>query len=296
MPHSEGVWSGFSCWHLLVRLWDTPAIDQTTYAKSLASNVRDFLQRVAMAQSDVSWPQVDIDEFCDGCMRLGGPAKSFDMNCMWYEQRQTSLSQKESEIPKRGRSERGWTQKGAKDKHQRFPEWSWRSVRRNWWRTSGEVWKEIFELLLLEKIVRSIFHQNSTANFTVKLHYEVLGCGGPYKERKWSSAKSAKGWRKCKHAKEHDRAQKGEKQRVRAKRSDVKQPVLPLSHTSTTSSGRDACPIGPLTCEGQKVPQSSKPRKFQSNENKCDFGGRPKSSERATKSHYLPVFVTLVTF
>ena len=31
------------------------------------------------------------------------------------------------------------------------------------------------------KIVRSIFHQNSTANFTFKLHYEVLGCGGPYK-------------------------------------------------------------------------------------------------------------------
>ena len=29
------------------------------------------------------------------------------------------------------------------------------------------------------KIVRSIFHQNSTANFTIKLHYEVLGCGGP---------------------------------------------------------------------------------------------------------------------
>ena len=40
-------------------------------------------------------------------------------------------------------------------KHQRFPEWSWRSFRRNWWRTSGEVWKEIFELFLLGKIVRS---------------------------------------------------------------------------------------------------------------------------------------------
>ena len=65
-------------------------------------------------------------------------------------------------------------------KHQRFPEWSWRSFRRNWWRTSGEVSKEIFELLLLGKIVRSIFHQNSTANFTNKLHYEVLGCAGPY--------------------------------------------------------------------------------------------------------------------
>ena len=68
-------------------------------------------------------------------------------------------------------------------KHQRFREWSWRSFRRNWWRTSGEVWKEIFELLknsFAGKIVSSIFHQNSTANFTIKLHYEVLGCGGPY--------------------------------------------------------------------------------------------------------------------
>ena len=53
-------------------------------------------------------------------------------------------------------------------------------MRRTWWRTSGEIWKEIFELLLLGKIVRNIFHQNSTANFTIKLHYEVLGCGGPY--------------------------------------------------------------------------------------------------------------------
>ena len=39
----------------------------------------------------------------------------------------------------------------GKSRHQRFPEWSWRSFRRNWWRTSGEVWKEIFELLFLGK-------------------------------------------------------------------------------------------------------------------------------------------------
>ena len=29
------------------------------------------------------------------------------------------------------------------------------------------------------KTIRSIFHQNSTANFTFKLHYAVRGCGGP---------------------------------------------------------------------------------------------------------------------
>ena len=28
------------------------------------------------------------------------------------------------------------------------------------------------------EIVRSTFHQNSTANFTIELHYEALGCGG----------------------------------------------------------------------------------------------------------------------
>ena len=32
---------------------------------------------------------------------------------------------------------------------------------------------------MLGKIVRNTFHQNSTANFTIKLHYEVLGCGVP---------------------------------------------------------------------------------------------------------------------
>ena len=36
-----------------------------------------------------------------------------------------------------------------------------------------------FRACFAGKIVRSIFHQNSTANFTVKLHYDVLGCGGP---------------------------------------------------------------------------------------------------------------------
>merc|ERR1719168_218379 len=30
---------------------------------------------------------IDIDEFCDGCMRLKGEAKSFDVNCMIYESR-----------------------------------------------------------------------------------------------------------------------------------------------------------------------------------------------------------------
>merc|ERR1711972_51343 len=28
---------------------------------------------------------VDIQEFCDGCLRLKGEAKSFDVNCLMYE-------------------------------------------------------------------------------------------------------------------------------------------------------------------------------------------------------------------
>ena len=62
----------------------------------------------------------------------------------------------------------------AKDspKHQQFPERSWRSFRRNWWRTSGEVWKEIFELLLLGKSSEAFSTktppQISPSNFTTR--------------------------------------------------------------------------------------------------------------------------------
>ena len=60
-----------------------------------------------------------------------------------------------------------------KFQHQWFPEWSWRSFRRNWWRTSGEVSrKEIFEPLLLGKIVRNISTrtppQISPSDFTTR--------------------------------------------------------------------------------------------------------------------------------
>ena len=57
-------------------------------------------------------------------------------------------------------------------RHQRFPEWSWRSFRRNWWRTSGEVWQEIFELLLLGKSSEAFSTktppQISPSNFTTR--------------------------------------------------------------------------------------------------------------------------------
>jgi len=62
--------------------------------------LRDYLEALDLSASD-TWTlfhlmdtdgsgRVDIDEFCDGCLRLGGPAKSFDVNCMWYEQRRTN--------------------------------------------------------------------------------------------------------------------------------------------------------------------------------------------------------------
>ena len=57
-------------------------------------------------------------------------------------------------------------------KHQRFPEWSWRSFRRNWWRTSGKFSKEIFELLLLGKSSEAFSTQTppqiSPSNFTTR--------------------------------------------------------------------------------------------------------------------------------
>ena len=62
--------------------------------------------------------------------------------------------------------------RSAISKHQRFPEWSWRSFRRNWRRTSGEVWKEIFELLLLGKSSETFSTKTpppiSPSNFTTR--------------------------------------------------------------------------------------------------------------------------------
>eukprot|EP00928_Gymnodinium_smaydae_P005223 TRINITY_DN11794_c0_g2_i1.p1 TRINITY_DN11794_c0_g2~~TRINITY_DN11794_c0_g2_i1.p1 ORF type:complete len:118 (+),score=20.56 TRINITY_DN11794_c0_g2_i1:191-544(+) len=35
---------------------------------------------------------IDIEEFCDGCIRLKGEAKSFDVNCLMYENQRVILS------------------------------------------------------------------------------------------------------------------------------------------------------------------------------------------------------------
>jgi len=66
---------------------DTLALQEYFEALDLTANDTESLFK--LLDMDDSG-EVDIDEFCDGCMRLGGPAKSFDINCMWYEQRRTN--------------------------------------------------------------------------------------------------------------------------------------------------------------------------------------------------------------
>lgn len=39
--------------------------------------------------------RVDIDEFCEGCLRLRGEAKSFDIHCLMYENQRTLTKWKE---------------------------------------------------------------------------------------------------------------------------------------------------------------------------------------------------------
>jgi len=39
--------------------------------------------------------EVDIDEFCEGCLRLKGEAKSFDIHCLLYESQRTLLKWKD---------------------------------------------------------------------------------------------------------------------------------------------------------------------------------------------------------
>jgi len=58
------------------------------YFEALELNASDTVSLFLLLDRDGSG-EVDIDEFCDGCMRLGGNAKSFDINCMWYEMKRS---------------------------------------------------------------------------------------------------------------------------------------------------------------------------------------------------------------
>jgi len=74
--------------------------EMQAYMSDESLHLQDYFEALDLSASDTETlfklldvdgsGEVDVDEFCDGCMRLGGPAKSFDMNCMWYEQRRTN--------------------------------------------------------------------------------------------------------------------------------------------------------------------------------------------------------------
>mmetsp|Transcript_60847 Transcript_60847/g.145015 ORF Transcript_60847/g.145015 Transcript_60847/m.145015 type:complete len:794 (+) Transcript_60847:201-2582(+) len=66
---------------------ETLALQEYFEALGISANDTETLFKLLDRDSS---GEVDIDEFCDGCMRLGGTAKSFDINCMWHEQRRTN--------------------------------------------------------------------------------------------------------------------------------------------------------------------------------------------------------------
>merc|ERR1712032_923899 len=57
-----------------------------SYFDALEVNASDAWVLFKLLDRDGSG-RVDIDEFCDGCIRLKGEARSFDINCMLYENR-----------------------------------------------------------------------------------------------------------------------------------------------------------------------------------------------------------------
>jgi hypothetical protein len=60
-----------------------------SYFEALDLNASDTATLFRLLDRDGSG-QVDIDEFCDGCMRLKGAARSFDINCISYEMKRNS--------------------------------------------------------------------------------------------------------------------------------------------------------------------------------------------------------------
>merc|ERR1712113_762953 len=64
-----------------------------TYFEALDINATDSATLFTLLDYDGSG-EVDINEFCDGCLRLRGPAKAFDINCLWYDHRRTSKQSK----------------------------------------------------------------------------------------------------------------------------------------------------------------------------------------------------------
>merc|ERR1712032_1128585 len=57
-----------------------------SYFDALEVNASDAWVLFKLLDRDGSG-RVDIEEFCEGCVRLKGEARSFDINCMMYENR-----------------------------------------------------------------------------------------------------------------------------------------------------------------------------------------------------------------
>mmetsp|Transcript_16003 Transcript_16003/g.37734 ORF Transcript_16003/g.37734 Transcript_16003/m.37734 type:complete len:760 (-) Transcript_16003:18-2297(-) len=73
----------------LVSFLSDESLGLQMYFQALELSARDTTTLFHLLDTDGSG-EVDIEEFCDGCMRLGGPATSFDLNSLMYEQRRTN--------------------------------------------------------------------------------------------------------------------------------------------------------------------------------------------------------------
>ncbi|CAK0898396.1 unnamed protein product, partial [Prorocentrum cordatum] len=70
---------------------------QETYFEALELNASSIRALFKLLDADKSGT-VDIAEFCEGCLRLKGEARSFDINCLLYEHRR--MHQKMSHLLK----------------------------------------------------------------------------------------------------------------------------------------------------------------------------------------------------
>merc|ERR1712060_41369 len=66
----------------VARIFEDP--DMSTLLDALDITARDSRSLFKLLDVDGSG-EVDLTEFCDGCLRLKGEANSFDINCLMYE-------------------------------------------------------------------------------------------------------------------------------------------------------------------------------------------------------------------
>jgi len=74
--------SGYICLTEVEQIFNDPSMSNLLDALDITAF--DARSMFKLLDSDDSG-SVDIDEFCDGCLRLKGEARSFDINCLMYE-------------------------------------------------------------------------------------------------------------------------------------------------------------------------------------------------------------------